>query len=235
MRVSLIVPTRNSARTLAACLESCSNQTHEDVEVIVVDNSSTDGTVEIAHELADLVLDQKPERSAQRNRGAAESTGDIVVFIDSDMVLEPTVVADFVEVFAHMAETSGEIKQAEAAERERLAPLLAEAGRRVLEGTERLANIPGEIAYVGGIAEAARKKYESAGLSATEIEGLISKLASDNAQRAADLKEEQARLAAEVETLGTFLRTRDASALPEDFAPRPAGTGITFRPAVANG
>ncbi len=143
--------------------------------------------------------------------------------------------ADFVEVFAHMAETSGEIKQAEAAERERLAPLLAEAGRRVLEGTERLANIPGEIAYVGGIAEAARKKYESAGLSATEIEGLISKLASDNAQRAADLKEEQARLAAEVETLGTFLRTRDASALPEDFAPRPAGTGITFRPAVANG
>ena len=109
MRVSLIVPTRNSARTLAACLESCNNQTHEDVEVIVVDNSSTDGTVEIAHELADLVLDQKPERSAQRNRGAAESTGDIVVFIDSDMVLEPTVVADFVEVFERRPEVGAVI------------------------------------------------------------------------------------------------------------------------------
>ena len=80
MRVSLIVPARNSARTLAACLESCRTQTHSDVEVIVVDNSSTDGTVEIAQALADLTFDQKPERSAQRNRGAAESTGDIVVF-----------------------------------------------------------------------------------------------------------------------------------------------------------
>ena len=83
MRVSLIVPARNSARTLAACLESCRTQTHSDVEVIVVDNSSTDGTVEIAQALADLTFDQKLERSAQRNRGAAESTGDIVVFIDS--------------------------------------------------------------------------------------------------------------------------------------------------------
>jgi len=136
--------------------------------------------------------------------------------------------ADFVEVFAHMAETSFEIAEAEAAERTRLAPLLAEAAQRVLEGTARLENIPGEIAYVATIPE-------SAGLSAAEITGLTKKLADDNAQRSADLRDEQARLAAEVETLGTFLRTRDASALPEDFAPRPAGTGITFRPAVANG
>ncbi len=100
MKVSLIIPTRNSARTLAACLESCRHQTHDDVEVIVVDNSSTDGTVEIAQALADKVFDQKPERSAQRNRGAAESSGDVVCFIDSDMVLEPTVVAEFLAVFA---------------------------------------------------------------------------------------------------------------------------------------
>ncbi len=143
--------------------------------------------------------------------------------------------ADFVDVFANMAETSDEIKEAEAAERTRLASLLAEAAQRVLEGTARLENIPGEIAYVRGIAEAARKKYESAGLSATEIEGLISKLASDNAQRAADLKEEQTRLAAELDTLGAFLRTRDESVLPEGFAPRPPVVGITFRPAVSHG
>lgn len=99
MRVSMIVPTRNSARTLAACLESCRMQTHPDVEVIVVDNSSTDGTVEIGQRLADAFYDQKPERSAQRNRGAAEATGEVVFFIDSDMVLEPTVVAEIVEVF----------------------------------------------------------------------------------------------------------------------------------------
>ncbi len=109
MRVSLIVPTRNSVRTLASCLESCRNQTHQDVEVIVVDNSSTDGTVRVAGELADMVFDQKPERSAQRNRGAAESTGDIVVFIDSDMVLEPTVVAEVVAVFESRPEVGAVI------------------------------------------------------------------------------------------------------------------------------
>lgn len=143
--------------------------------------------------------------------------------------------ADFVDVFANMAETSDEIKEAEAAERKRLAPLLAEAAQRVLEGTARLENIPGEIAYVATIPESARAKYESAGLSAAEITGLTKKLADDNAQRSADLLDEKIRLTAEIETLGTFLRTRDASALPEDFAPRPAVPGITFRPAVANG
>jgi glycosyltransferase involved in cell wall biosynthesis len=100
VKVSLIVPTRNSARTLVGCLESCRTQTHPDLEVIVVDNSSTDGTVPIAERLADAVYDQKPERSAQRNRGAAEASGDVLLFIDSDMVLEPTVVAEVVAVLA---------------------------------------------------------------------------------------------------------------------------------------
>jgi hypothetical protein len=142
---------------------------------------------------------------------------------------------EFGELFANLAFISDKVKEAESAERARLAPLLTEAAQRVLEGTARLENIPAELAYVAGIAGATRAKYEAAGLSAAEITGLTKKLADDNAQRSADLRDEQARLAAEVETLGTFLRTRDASALPEDFAPRPAVPGITFRPAVANG
>ena len=142
---------------------------------------------------------------------------------------------EFGELFANLAFISEKVEEAEAAERTRLAPLIAEAGRRVLDGTTRLENIPSEVAYVESIAGAARVKYETAGLSATEIEGLISKLASDNAQRAADLKEEQTRLAAELDTLGAFLRTRDESVLPEGFAPRPPVVGITFRPAVSHG
>ncbi len=139
-----------------------------------------------------------------------------------------TLAEEFGQLFANLAFISEKVKEAEAAERTRLAPLLAEAAQRVLEGTARLENIPGEIAYVATIPE-------SAGLSAAEITGLTKKLADDNAQRSADLRDEQARLAAEVETLGTFLRTRDASALPEDFAPRPPVVGITYWPAVANG
>lgn len=92
--VSFVVPTRNSARTVAACLRSIRAQEDPPVELIVVDNNSTDGTWEIASALADTAVRQGPERSAQRNRGLREATGDIVVFIDSDMVLDATVARD---------------------------------------------------------------------------------------------------------------------------------------------
>jgi glycosyltransferase involved in cell wall biosynthesis len=100
MRISFVVPTRNSARTLHACLGSLRAQTHPDVESVVVDNGSTDGTADIARRHADLALSAGPERSAQRNRGAERSTGDVVVFIDSDMVLEPRVAEQVAAAFA---------------------------------------------------------------------------------------------------------------------------------------
>jgi glycosyltransferase involved in cell wall biosynthesis len=96
--VSVVVPTRNSAQTLAACLTSIRAQTYDHLEVIVVDNTSSDGSDQLATRWADIVLRGGPERSAQRNRGAAESTGEFLVFVDSDMVLERDVVAACVEV-----------------------------------------------------------------------------------------------------------------------------------------
>jgi len=98
VKISVVVPTRNSGRTLAACLSSLRSQTHPEVEVVVVDNNSDDATPEIAAKLADVVENRGPERSAQRNRGTAISTGDVVLFIDSDMVLEPGVLTDIAEV-----------------------------------------------------------------------------------------------------------------------------------------
>ena len=197
-----------------------------DVRILQGDPASMEAAGALLSRLRNSLADISPVTIAllavQRNPGRV---------VDAIAILD----ADFVEVFASMAETSNEIKAAEAAERARLAPLLTEAGRRVLECTARLESIPAEIAYVTGIAGAARAKYETAGLSAAEITGLTKKLGDENAQRAASLKEEQARLAAEVETLGTFLRTRDASVLPEGFAPRPPVVGITCRPAVPHG
>lgn len=93
MMISFVVPTRNSERTLDACLGSLRAQTHSDVEVIVVDNASTDATGEIARRTADRFADHGPERCAQRNRGTRLSSGEVVVYIDSDMVLEPGVAA----------------------------------------------------------------------------------------------------------------------------------------------
>lgn len=99
--VTVVVPTRNSARTLQACLQSIKRQTDRygnpmPLELIVVDNHSTDATAAVAARWADQLIVAGPERSAQRNRGAAAGSAPLVSFIDSDQVLEPHVVADAV-------------------------------------------------------------------------------------------------------------------------------------------
>jgi glycosyltransferase involved in cell wall biosynthesis len=90
--VSLIVTTKNSGRTLAAFLESARRQDYEPLELIVVDNRSTDGTVDIAQRFADIVIDAGPERSAQRNAGINAARGEYVMILDADMVLQRDVV-----------------------------------------------------------------------------------------------------------------------------------------------
>jgi arabinofuranan 3-O-arabinosyltransferase len=105
--VTVVVPTRNAARTLAACLASVRAQTHPDVEVVVVDNASIDATPAIAAAGADLVERAGPERSAQRNHGWRAGTGEVVAFVDADMVLEPGVLAEAVEIFQQEPATAG--------------------------------------------------------------------------------------------------------------------------------
>ena len=99
-RVSVVVTTRNSADTLGDCLKSIRAQSYDDVELVVVDNGSTDGTKEIAGAFADLLLAAGRERSAQRNRGVEASSGQYVLIIDSDMILLPQVVAQCVALAA---------------------------------------------------------------------------------------------------------------------------------------
>jgi SAM-dependent methyltransferase len=89
---AVVVPTRNSARTLEACLRSLRAQTMP-CAIVVVDNGSTDATLEIARRLADRVHAAGPERSAQRNIGASLVLSEVVGFVDSDMLVGPDVVA----------------------------------------------------------------------------------------------------------------------------------------------
>ena len=95
MRVSVVVPTRNSSAILGKCLESITTQS-VDSQLVVVDNKSTDKTWDIAGSYGDVVIQGGPERSAQRNIGARASDAEVVGFIDSDMVLSPDVVRDAV-------------------------------------------------------------------------------------------------------------------------------------------
>lgn len=95
--VTAVVPTRNSSRTIAACLESIHQQTYPRIEVVVVDNNSGDDTAVMAQAHAAHVIVGGPERSAQRNIGARAARGAYLLFVDSDMVLESAVVAECVD------------------------------------------------------------------------------------------------------------------------------------------
>jgi len=93
--VSVIVTTKNSERTIERCLRSIESQTYPAVEIIVVDNYSSDETQEIAKKYA-KVYSVGPERSTQRNFGARNSSGKYLLFVDSDTFLTSTVVEECV-------------------------------------------------------------------------------------------------------------------------------------------
>lgn len=93
-KVSIIITTRNSARTLRNLLESIKKQSFRNYEILVIDNHSSDQTVEIAKLFTPLVFQKGPERSAQRNFGAKKASGENLLFLDSDMILTENVVSD---------------------------------------------------------------------------------------------------------------------------------------------
>jgi glycosyltransferase involved in cell wall biosynthesis len=101
--VSIVIPTKNSSNTLAACLDSIINQYYKNIEIIVIDNHSTDNTIEIARRYTNSVYTFGPERSFQINYGVRLASGKYIYRVDSDFVLEPGVISDAV----NGAETNG--------------------------------------------------------------------------------------------------------------------------------
>lgn len=98
--VTFVIPTRNNASTIGPCLRSCGDQQGPEVEIIVVDNHSSDGTLEIARRQADRAVTAGPERSAQRNLGVRLAGSPIVAVIDSDMTVHPGVARELVAAFS---------------------------------------------------------------------------------------------------------------------------------------
>lgn len=87
MLVSVIIPTYNRATTLLDAVESALRQTYRNIEVIVVDDGSSDGTEHVLRDFGDrisVIRQANAGPSAARNRGVAESNGEIVAFLDSD-------------------------------------------------------------------------------------------------------------------------------------------------------
>lgn len=88
--VSIIVPIYNVEKYLKRCLESLVSQTYEEIEILLVNDGSTDGSVKIAQEYADkyknviLLSKKNGGLSDARNYGLRYAEGDYVAFIDSD-------------------------------------------------------------------------------------------------------------------------------------------------------
>lgn len=83
---SVVIPTHNRARTLLKAIESAKNA-GENVEVIVVDDASTDETASVCQELDGIVfirLERNSGQSVARNAGILRSTGEFVAFLDDD-------------------------------------------------------------------------------------------------------------------------------------------------------
>ncbi|GAB4354640.1 MAG: hypothetical protein Fur0042_23700 [Cyanophyceae cyanobacterium] len=98
-RVSVIIPAYNAAATIAATVASALGQTYGDLEVIVVDDGSTDGTAAIVSDLgADprLRLLRYPNggQAIARNRGIAAAVGELITFLDADDQWTPEKVAE---------------------------------------------------------------------------------------------------------------------------------------------
>jgi len=93
--VSVIIPNYNYARTLGLCLASVRAQTYPRIELVVVDDGSTDASVAIAQDYgADVtVTPTNIGAPAARNLGALRAHGDILFFVDSDVALAPDAVA----------------------------------------------------------------------------------------------------------------------------------------------
>ncbi|MGC2411097.1 MAG: glycosyltransferase [Stellaceae bacterium] len=90
-RISVVVCAYNSERTMEACLASLEAVDYPDYEVIVVNDGSTDRTLEIAEDYPFCRIISQPNKglSAARNVGADAATGEIVAYTDSDCVADP--------------------------------------------------------------------------------------------------------------------------------------------------
>lgn len=92
--VSVIIPTFNSEKFLEVCLSSVKSQSYSNIEIIVVDNYSSDHTREIANKNNVKVILCEANRSKARNVGMALAEGAFILSMDSDMELTSKVIEE---------------------------------------------------------------------------------------------------------------------------------------------
>lgn len=94
-KISIIVPVHNTEKYLRKCVASIQAQTYKNIEIILVENASTDNSLALCHEIAkednriNVIHLEVGDPSIARNEGIKASTGEFLGFIDSDDTIEP--------------------------------------------------------------------------------------------------------------------------------------------------
>ena len=111
--VSVVVPAYNTAPWLVRCLDSILNQTHRELEVVVVNDGSTDDTRAVldayaaGNQRVKVIHKENSGVTSARLRGVAEASGDWIGFVDGDDIIEPQMYQRMLEnADAHGAEIS---------------------------------------------------------------------------------------------------------------------------------
>lgn len=107
--VTAIIPVYNREDTIIRCIESALSQTYDNIEIIVIDDGSTDGTIEsiqlnYSDEITLIEHAENKGGSAARNTGIDESKGEFIAFLDSDDVWEPEKIEHQVEILTSKTE-----------------------------------------------------------------------------------------------------------------------------------
>lgn len=112
MKVSVIVPIHNAEKTLSRCVESILAQSYKNLEIILVNDGSADGSLEICQSFVNMdnrvvVIDKNSGGvSSARNSGLRVATGDFIQFVDADDTLKPQMTEKLVEA---MLETNADV------------------------------------------------------------------------------------------------------------------------------
>lgn len=103
MKVSIIIPVFNAENYVAACLDSALAQTYGDLEIIAVNDGSTDGSAEILQSYVQdprvcVISQRNGGLSAARNSGLDAAAGDYIFFLDSDDTIHPETIEQLLSV-----------------------------------------------------------------------------------------------------------------------------------------
>lgn len=109
--VSVIVPVYNTGPYLPRCIESITQQNYKDIELLLIDDGSTDNSLEVCCKYMQIdhrikvIHQENGGVCSARNRGLREMRGDYFMFVDSDDAIETSIIADAVRCFTQQLST----------------------------------------------------------------------------------------------------------------------------------